>query len=270
VDVTHPNTVDFISAVDTPYVWELNIWYHTLNVGFRTRISGETDFPCIYDGKVGLGRTYAKLDEALTYEGWLRGLQAGRSYVSDGKTHLMDFKVNGTAAGTGATGGEVRLNAPGNVTVTLNAAAYLPVKPNEAIRGLPYDQKPYWDVERARIGDTREVPVEIVVNGKAAGRQTIAADGKMHELKFEIPLKESSWIAARVLPSAHTNPVFALVSGKPIRASQASAEWCLNAVNQCWTQKAPRMRPSELAEAKQAYDHAREVYRALISASIGN
>ena len=26
-------------------------------------------------------------------------LQAGRSYVSDGKTHLMDFKVNGTDAG---------------------------------------------------------------------------------------------------------------------------------------------------------------------------
>jgi hypothetical protein len=23
-------------------VWELNIWYHTLNAGFRTRISGET------------------------------------------------------------------------------------------------------------------------------------------------------------------------------------------------------------------------------------
>ena len=45
VDVTHPDTVDFISAGDTPYVWELNIWYHTLNAGFRTRISGETDFP---------------------------------------------------------------------------------------------------------------------------------------------------------------------------------------------------------------------------------
>ena len=36
---------DFISTVDTPSTWELNIWYHTLNAGFRTRISGETDFP---------------------------------------------------------------------------------------------------------------------------------------------------------------------------------------------------------------------------------
>ena len=45
VDVTHPGAVDFISAGDTPHIWELNIWYHTLNAGFRTRISGETDSP---------------------------------------------------------------------------------------------------------------------------------------------------------------------------------------------------------------------------------
>jgi hypothetical protein len=41
----------------------------------------------------------------------------------------------------------------------------------------------------------------------------------------------------------------------------------LNAVNQCWTQKAPRMKAADLGEANQAYDHAREVYRKLISES---
>jgi hypothetical protein len=262
VDVTHPNAVDFISAVDTPYVWELNIWYHTLNVGFRTRIAGETDFPCIYDGKVGLGRTYSKIDGPMSYLGWLKGLQSGYSYVSDGKTHLMNFRVNGAAAGSG--GGEIRAPGPANVTVTLSAAAYLREVPNEAIRKLPYDQKPYWDVERARVGDTREVPVEIVVNGRAVARQNLVADGKVRELKFEVAVKESSWIAARTLPAAHTNPVFVLVGDKPVRASRASAEWCLNAVNQCWTQKAPRIAPSELEEARKAYDHARDVYRQLI------
>jgi len=262
VDVTHPNTVDFISSVDTPYVWELNIWYHTLNVGFRTRIAGETDFPCIYDGRVGIGRTYARVEGALSYSGWLAGLQSGRSYVSDGKTHLMDFRVNGMEVGSNAS--ELRMAAPGTVTVTLKAAAYLPELPDAAIRNLPYDQKPYWDVERARVGDTRNVPVEIVVNGKAVARQTMAADGQVRELKFQVPVSESSWIAARILPAAHTNPVFALVGGKPIRASRQSAEWCLNAVNQCWTQKSPRISVAELGEAKRAYDHAREVYRQLI------
>ena len=98
VDVTH-DAVDFISAVDTPSVWELNVWYHTLNTGFRTRISGETDFPCIYDDKVGLGRSYVKLD-TLTYRGWIEGIRDGRNYVSDGMSHLIDFKVNGVELGT--------------------------------------------------------------------------------------------------------------------------------------------------------------------------
>ncbi len=265
VDVTHPDTVDFISAVDTPYAWELNIWYHTLNVGFRTRIAGETDFPCIYDGRVGIGRTYAKLDGPLSYAAWLDGLKSGRSYVSDGKTHLMDFRVNGVEVGT--NGSELRLPGAATVKVSVNAAAYLPEIPNDAIRKLPYDQKPYWDVERARIGDSREVPVEIVVNGKAVAKQKIVADGKVHRLEFDVPVSESSWIAARVLPAAHTNPVFALVGGRPIRASRRSAEWCLNAVNQCWTQKAPRIKASDLAEAHQAYDEARKVYRQLIGES---
>ncbi len=263
VDVTHPNSVDFISSVDTPYVWELNIWYHTLNVGFKTRIAGETDFPCIYDGRVGIGRTYAKLDGALGYSTWLDALQAGRSYVSDGKTHLMDFRVNGIEAGSK----ELSLTAATTVKVTLKAAAYLPESPNNDIRKLSYDQKPYWDVERARIGDTREVPVEIVVNGKAVAKKNVIADGKVRDLEFEVPVSESSWIAARVLPAAHTNPVFAVVNKKPVRASRRSAEWCLNAVNQCWTQKAPRISPGELAEARKAYDHARQVYKQLIAES---
>jgi hypothetical protein len=264
VDVTHPGMVDFISAVDTPYVWELNIWYHALNVGFRTRIAGETDFPCIYDGRVGIGRTYAKLDGQLNYAAWLDSLKAGRSYVSDGKTHLMDFRVNG--AEVGATG-DLHLAAPGNVKVTVKAAAYLPVIPNEEIRGLPYDQKPYWDVERARSGDKREVPVEIVVNGKVLAKKSVIADGRLNDLEFDVPVSESSWIAARVLPAAHTNPIFALMGGKPVRVSKRSAQWCLDAVNQCWTQKAARMAVGDLGQAKKDYDHAREVYRQLIAES---
>jgi len=263
MDVTHPGMVDFISAVDTPYVWELNIWYHTLNVGFRTRIAGETDFPCIYDGRVGIGRTYAKLGGELSYAAWLESLRKGSSYVSDGKTHLMDFRVNGAEAGSD----DVRLNAPGTVRVTLKAAAYLPDIPNEEIRGLPYDQKPYWDVERARVGNSREVPVEIVVNGKVAAKRNLIADGKVTELGFDVPVSESSWIAARILPAAHTNPVFALVNDKPVRTSRRSARWCLDAVNQCWTQKAPRIAVTDLGEARTAYDHARDVYRRLIAES---
>jgi hypothetical protein len=259
VDVTHPDTVDFISAGDTPYVWELNIWYHTLNVGFRTRISGETDFPCIYDDNVGLARSYCKVDGPLTYRKWIDAVRAGRNYVSDGKSHLFDFSVNGVEAGTRDS--EVQLDRAGPVKVTLRAAAKLDEQPNDALRQLKYDEKPYWALERARIGASREVPVELIVNGAPVAVQKLVADGTMRTLSFNVTVDESSWIAARIIPSSHTNPVFVMVGGKPIRASRQSAEWCVNAVNQCWTQKSARIRESELAEARKAYDHARRIYQ---------
>jgi hypothetical protein len=265
VDVTQPGLVDFISSVDTPYVWELSIWYHALNVGFRTRIAGETDFPCIYDQRVGIGRTYTKLEDGVSYSKWLVALKAGRSYVSDGKSHLMDFQVNGAQVGAGES--EVRLAGPGRVHAQVKVAAYLPVIPNESIRGKRYDEKPYWDVERARIGDTREVPVELVVNGEAVARKNVLADGQARDVAFDVAIDKSSWIAVRILPSAHTNPIFALVGGRPVRASRRSAEWCLAAVDQCWTQKAPRTSVADLGEARKAYDQAREVYRKLIQES---
>ena len=258
VDVTHPDAVDFISAGDTPHIWELNIWYHTLNAGFRTRISGETDFPCITDDRVGLARSYAKVDGALTYRKWIDAVKAGRNYVSDGKSHLMDFTVNDVQGGTRDS--ELRLGEPGRVTVTAKAAARLDESPNDALRRQPYDVTPYWDLERARIGTRREVAVEIVVNGLVVASQPLVADGAIRDLTFDVPIERSSWIAARILPAAHTNPVFALVGGKPIRASRDSVQWCLNAVNQCWTQKSPQIRATEIDAARQAYDHARAVY----------
>ncbi len=265
IDVTHPNSVDFISTADTPSLWELNIWYHTLNVGFRTRISGETDFPCITDDRVGQGRAYANVEGSLSYRAWLDSIRAGRSYVSDGRTHLMDFKVNGVEAGTKHS--EIQLSAAGNMRAEFKVAAYLDPAPHPEIRNLPPDRKPYWDIERARIGNSREVLVELVVNGKAVANKKVVADGKVYPLQFDFPVTQSSWIALRVLPSAHTNPIFAIVANKPIRTSRRSAEWCLAAVNQCWTQKAPKISAAELAEARKAYDHAREAYKKLIAES---
>jgi hypothetical protein len=265
VDVTHEGIVDFISAADTPAPWELNIWYHTLNSGFRTRVSGETDFPCISDDRVGQGRSYCKIDGKLTYASWIEAVRTGRTYVGDGRTHLMDFTVNGREAGTGAS--EVALAAGAPARVTVKVAAWLDPSPNEAIRSLPYFHSPYWDVERARIGPSREVPVELIVNGQPVARKTVIADGAVRDVSFEVPLRQSSWLAVRVYPAAHTNPVFAIVDGRPIRASRRSAEWCLAAVNQCWTQKAPRIAPAELEEARKAYEHAREVYRERIAES---
>ncbi len=268
VDVTHevpgPDgrlvpAVDFLSTVDTPYPWELNIWYHTLNAGFRTRISGETDFPCIYGERVGLGRSYVKLDGRLNYEDWCEGIRAGRNYVGDGKSHLLDFTAGGVRMGE--AGSELKLDRAGTMKLTVRAAARLGDKPDPAMRNLTASQKPYWDVERARIGESRTVPVEVIVNGYPVAKKTIAADGQIHALTFDVKLDRSSWVALRILPSSHTNPIFVLVDGNPIRASRRSIEWCLKGVDQCWSQKEKLIAPAEIEDAKAAYEHARVIYR---------
>jgi hypothetical protein len=263
VSVTHGLT-DVISAVDTPYPWELNVWYHTLNVGYRTRISGETDFPCIYGERVGLGRSYVK-QAKLDYDDWVAGLREGRNYASDGKSHLMDFRVNGVEMGSGK---DVELPAAGSVEVTASVAAFLEEQPDDAIRKLRYDQKPYWDVERARLGNSRRVPVELVVNGRAVARKEIEADGKLSDVSFRVPIEQSSWVALRILPSSHTNPVWVTVGGKPVRASKKSAQWLREAVDVCFRQKVGRVRLTEQGEMIRAYDHARTTYDRLIAESV--
>src|SRR5262249_36945904 len=138
-------------------------------------------------------------------------------------------------------------------------------QPNETLRGRSYDQKPFWDIERARLGSSREVPLEVVVNGKAIAKKNIIADGSVQDVVLEVPIEQSSWVALRILPSSHTNPLFVIVNDKPIRSSRRSAEWCLKAVDQCWNQKVTKISARERDEAEKAYDHARQVYRQILS-----
>src|SRR5436190_13582583 len=171
VDITHevpgPDgklvpAIDFTSTVDTDPHAELNMWYHSLNAGFRVRASGETDFPCIYGERVGIGRSYVKLDGKLNYDDWCEGVRLGRNYVSDGYSHLIDFKVNDVAVGE--KGSELRLEKSGTVRATAKIAAMLDEK-------APATRPRYvWNIEKARIGETRTVPLELLVNGVSVAR----------------------------------------------------------------------------------------------------
>lgn len=274
VDVTHQvegpkgnlvPAVDFLSTVDTPMVWELNIWYHTLNVGYRTRISGETDFPCIYGERVGLGRSYVKVDGELTYNRWCEGIRAGRNYVGDGRSHLRDFSVGGVEVGVKDS--ELQLAKPGKVTARVDFAAWLDKEVNPIVRGRSQQEKPYWHIERARVGDSRMVPVELLVNGYPVARKEVAADGETREVGFEVQIDRSSWVAMRVLGSSHTNPVWVIVDDKPVRASRRSVKWCLASVDQCWSQKERFIAKAELNDARAAYAHAKKEYETRLTES---
>ena len=278
VDITHevpgPDgklvpAVDFTSTVDTQFRSELNMWYHTLNCGFRQRISGETDFPCISGDRVGMGRSYVKQDGKLDYDQWCEGIRQGRCYVSEGRSHLIDLTASIlplpnerapiTTLGVGERQSELKLARPGVVQLRAKVSALLDEKPTPATSRFS------WNIEYARVGKSREVPVELIVNGYPVAQTNIVADGKLNDVALEAKVERSSWVALRILPSSHSNPFFVLIDGKPIRASRRSADWCLKGVDQCWSQKERTYKAAEMEDAKAAYAHARETYRKILA-----
>jgi len=265
VDITHEVSgpdgklvpaIDFTSTVDTDPWAELNMWYHSLNAGFKVRASGETDFPCIYGERVGIGRSYVKLDGKLSYDDWCEGIRLGRCYVSDGFSHIIDFKVNDAAVGE--NGSEVKLSNGGEVRATAKIAAMLSEE-------IPASKPRFvWNIEKARIGATRKVPVELIVNGSAVARQEIVADGKLRDITFTANIPKSSWVALRIFQSSHSNPIWVTVDGKPVR-ERKSIEWCLKGVEQCWKSKERTYAAAEKQDAIAAYDHARKIYQQRLS-----
>ena len=264
---------DFISAMDTDRIREWNAWYHLLNAGLRLKASGETDFPCMSGTRVGQGRSYVFLGKqnGIDYPRWIEGVARGRSYVSDGYAHAFEFSVGGKPSGD-----ELQLASPGMVTVRANVAfaADTPRDPAHGsiipTGGLRYVGDTVIKREPLRADPTFERGlrlVEVVVNGRVAARREVPADGRAHPVEFSVRLDGSSWVALRQFPQMHTNPVYVVVAGKPIRASRDSAQWALACVDQLWRARSRRIADGERAAAEQAYEQARDYYRKAISES---
>lgn len=259
---TAEGVCDFISAMDTARIPEWNTWYHLMNCGFPLKVSGETDFPCMSSRRVGQGRVYVRLGDVdhVDFSAWCQGLAKGRSYVSDGFAHALEFTVNGSRPGEE----DVTLKTAGNVQVSATVAfsPETPVGVAYGTEATPLGRRMLGDtvhlhaprsMERVRGG---ERIVELVVNGAAVARKTIPADGKQHPVAFEVPVSKSSWVALRHFPQLHTNPVNVLVAGKPIRASRNSARWCYDVVTQLWDARHQRIAEPERPAARAAYDRA--------------
>jgi len=242
---------DFISAMDTQRLPEWNCWYQIMNCGFPLKVSGETDFPCISGSRVGQGRVYVQLGktDAIDYSVWCKGIQTGRSYVSDGYAHALEFKVNDKSPGFG----DVALDKPGAVKVSAKVAFAKDVALGTAPGAV------------APVGDTRKL--ELIVNGKVVATKDIAADDKVHDVSFDVNIAKSSWVAIRHFPQMHTNPVNVIVAAKPIRASRESAKWCIGVIEQLWKVRGPGIKDTERGEAEKTFQKALGIYKKIAEES---
>ena len=171
----------------------LRLYYRLLNCGFRLAAAAGTDaFNNIRRHKViGADRVYVQTGEVFSYDSWVEGLKAGRSFVTNGP--LLFFEVDGQLPGS-----ELELDEPGQVRVQVEAHSHAPMQ-----------------------------RLDLVFNGKPV--HTVKASGNGTHLLFRgsLPIKESGWLAARIQGGphrlvvnnrdlfAHTTPVYLTVGGKP-------------------------------------------------------
>ena len=144
--------------------------------------------------RVGQGRVYVRLGDvkAIDFDAWCAGLAAGRSYVSDGFAHALEFTVGGRRPGE-----RLAMEKPGTVPVRAKVAfaartplavahgGVVPAGGRRLIGDTVNLHGPRRDDEFTAPGETRRV--ELVVNGQAVASREVPADDRVHDLEFDVP-----------------------------------------------------------------------------------
>jgi hypothetical protein len=230
-----------IDTLDINNTWAASVplWYRLLNCGFRVPATAGTDvFLNRIDSRLpGGDRVYVHLDGPLSYQRWIDGLKAGRSFVTNGP--MLTFMANGKEPGS-------VLAVGAKPTIRVKATARSPFPLTKA---------------------------ELVHNGKVIAAATLAGDGLTATLDQEITLDRGGWLAFRAegrgtsdtaTPSlnAHTNPVYVEVGGvvqKSAEEAQAFLKWIdefeivLRARNRFPTEKHRNQAQEQIEAARVVY-----------------
>ncbi len=174
------------------------MYYRLLNAGFRLAATGGSDnFSDVWrDPGPGASRTYARLDGALSVDGWLGAVRERRTFATNGP--LLFLTVDGVEPG-----GEIRVpdGGGGERLVVVEAAS-----------SSPLDN------------------VEIVVNGTVVAVHEAEGRGERFTVESRVRLEDGGWIAARALGPAsplvadgyafaQTSPVWVVAGGREYRSA---------------------------------------------------
>jgi len=172
-------------------------YYALLNCGFDLKPTAGTASG-VHPVPLGFGRVYVKVDGDFSYEKWLEGLVAGRSFVTTGPMLQVEYKRNGDTV---------------NISGTFDFST--------DYEGLP--------VELIVNGKIRSF---IKVRGHAMDTlRSVSFD-------FDFELEGTSWIAVRAIDNtdegrprfAHTAPVFFDVPGTPLKPRQEEVAYLIKRV----------------------------------------
>jgi hypothetical protein len=191
---------------------------------------------------LGFSRVYVHLPQGFSYDGWIQGLKAGRSFVTTGP--MLFATVNGEDPGHSFKS-VARVNDPQRFSVK-----------GESVSAGPVDR------------------VEVVVNGRVARtlRPTPRrVESGAHSSAFDtaVELDGSSWIAVRCWEQrdngrwrfAHTAPWFVEMDGAPLRPRREEVEFLIQQVEAEMARSGPVLSPQALEEYRQALSSYQNIAR---------
>lgn len=189
-------------------------YYALLNCGFRIKPTAGTANG-VHPVPLGFNRVYVQLDEPFSFGAWMKGLGAGRSFVTNGP--MMTVKVDGQHPGQvfSATS-----TSPRTVRITGQVASERPLTSIEVVIN--------GDTIRSVVATNTPVPVTPTSGGYVSTMDT----------EVTIPSTDTGWVAVRCWEQrpggrqrfAHTAPWYFEIPGKPTRPHRAEIEWLVQRV----------------------------------------
>lgn len=184
--------VDSIDVMGSNHEANMQVWYRLLNCGFHVPASAGTDcfLNRVRSRLPGQVRAYVYVEDEFSYQRWIDGLRAGRSFVTDGP--MLDFKVNEQLPGS-----TLSLKEPRELTVDAHVSSQYPLQ-----------------------------QFEIVANGEVVHTQLLDKTATEFTFQVDVPAKQTGWLAIRVRgiappdqPTgtlfAHSGPIYIELEGSP-------------------------------------------------------
>jgi len=196
------NFLEVLEAADANY----DIWYDTLNSGYRLTPTAGTDYGSV-PSIPGRERFYTEVKRPFTYAAWLDGIRRGRTFVTNGP--VLEFNVEGKSIGD-----ELVLEKPATVLVEARVRfdpARDDVKRMEIIRN------------GSLVGSFHRTGPPAQIRGGEVSRnghvvRQFRREGLPSEIRchFRLEIDETSWLAVRAsghklgeaIPEGGLNPPF--------------------------------------------------------------
>jgi len=213
---------------------EYDIWYKLMNCGMKLPASTGTDwFICSNN------RVYVQMDDKFGYDGWLEGMQKGRTFITNGPALFIEVEDKGP-------GDTIRFRDEKKVTVRVSWRSHYPIN---------------------RLG--------IVHNGRVVKRRNIREGSYEGEWEAGLSVDSNGWIAVRCNGTArdsynqavfaHTSPVY-LQNGKQNANQTKDAEYFLKSIDQSeeWVQNTGRYTSDDQRNAVlEVFEKGKKAYQKL-------